>query len=62
MTSRSRRHSPSSVSWGETHARIRPLNNCVASEVHFFTSFPERKATSIFTELNTEKTANMSDR
>ena len=34
----------------------------VASEVHEFTSFPEKSAPEIFAKLGDEKTANMSDR
>lgn len=41
---------------------IVPNLTIVSSEVHFFTSFPERKAPSIFGTLNNPKEANMSDR
>lgn len=34
----------------------------VSSEVHAFTSFPERKSANIFNTLNDQKTANMNDR
>lgn len=48
----------------ETAARFNthPHLVIVSSEVHFFTSFPERKAPRIFDELNDEKKANMKDR
>jgi len=41
---------------------IVPNLTIVSSEVHFFTSFPERKAPSIFGTLNNPKEANMGDR
>ena len=34
----------------------------VSSEVHFYTTFPERKAENIFKTLNDKETANMGDR
>jgi len=42
--------------------KIRPNLVITASDVHFFTSFPERKAPSIFDALNSPKEARMLDR
>lgn len=39
-----------------------PTLTIVSSEVHFFTSFPERKSANIFETLNNPRTARMSDR
>ncbi len=41
---------------------ITPHLCIVSSEVHFFTSLPERKSENIFQKLNDEKTARMTDR
>lgn len=41
---------------------IVPTLTIVSSEVHFFTSFPERKASSIFGTLNSEEESRMADR
>ncbi|KAI9715288.1 MAG: hypothetical protein M1812_006099 [Candelaria pacifica] len=45
-----------------TRFRITPHLCIVSSEVHMFTSFPERKSERIFETLNNEKTAIMNDR
>lgn len=45
-----------------TRFNITPHLVIVSSEVHAFTSFPERKSTNIFNTLNDQKTANMVDR
>jgi len=41
---------------------ITPVLTVVASDVHFWAAFNERKAENIFTELNTANPANVSDR
>ncbi|KXL50276.1 hypothetical protein M433DRAFT_84226 [Acidomyces richmondensis BFW] len=41
---------------------ITPTLTIVSSELHFVTSFPESKSSSIFDSLNDEKTARMADR
>lgn len=41
---------------------ITPTLTIVSSEVHFVTAFPERKGSSVFSTLNDEKVARMSDR
>ncbi|KAI9706662.1 MAG: hypothetical protein M1836_003671 [Candelina mexicana] len=45
-----------------TRFGITPHLCIVSSEVHLFTSFPERKSENIFATLNDEKTARMGDR
>lgn len=45
-----------------TRFNVRPRLVVVASDVHFLTDLPERKAESIFDELRDEKKANMPDR
>lgn len=45
-----------------TRFNVTPYLTIVSSEVHFFTSFPERKSSNIFDTLNDEKSANMPDR
>lgn len=41
---------------------ITPYLTIVSSEVHAFTSFPEKSSANIFETLNDEKTARMTDR
>lgn len=41
---------------------IRPTLTIVSSEVHFFTSFPEKSSSDIFATLNAKETARMQDR
>lgn len=45
-----------------TRFNVTPYLVIVSSEVHKFTSFPERKSSNIFNTLNDKKTANMGDR
>lgn len=45
----------------QTH-NIQPVLTIVSSEVHFFTSFPERRASHIFENLNDKSAARMHDR
>ncbi|KXT06481.1 hypothetical protein AC578_6033 [Pseudocercospora eumusae] len=45
-----------------TKYNILPTLTIVSSEVHHFTSFPERQASSIFSTLNSKEEARMSDR
>lgn len=45
-----------------TKFNVTPHLVIVSSEVHFFTSFPERTSPNIFETLNDKETANMTDR
>ena len=45
-----------------TRFNVTPYLTVVSSEVHGYTSFPEKSSANIFQTLNDEKTANMSDR